>query len=178
MLLYVKWCMLTSGVLVCSVNGVPSCVNKRLLTDILRKEWGFKGYVVSDDGAINAVWKSYNLTKSAAETSAMAIKAGCNLELGDEYIYGHQVEAVQQGLITEDELRDNIRPLFYTRLRLGEFDPEEMNPYNSISADVVQSAEHRKLAMHAAMMTFVLLKNSQQLLPLRQTYKNIAVGIC
>ena len=156
---------------------MPSCANKRLLTDILRNEWGFNGYVVSDDGAIHTLWKGYNLTSSAAETAALAINAGCNLELGDDYIYAHQVEALKLGLLTETKIRDNIRPLFYTRLRLGEFDPEEMNPYNNISPDVIQSADHRQLATHAAMMSFVLLKNDKNILPLKDNFKHVAVSI-
>ncbi len=66
------------GLLYSSINGIPACANKRLLTDILRKEWGFQGYVISDEGAIEDIYGNYNFTNSPAETAAVAIKAGKN----------------------------------------------------------------------------------------------------
>ena len=120
---------------------------------------------------------SHHYFKTAAETAAGSIKAGCNLELTDgTSIFDSQLDALKQGLVTEKQLRDNVRPLFYTRMRLGEFDPEDMNPYNSINMSVVQSADHRQLALEAAMKTFVLLKNSNNLLPLTKSYKKLAVS--
>jgi len=89
-------------------------------------------------------------------------------------VYNSQQDALKAGLLTEAQIRNNIRPLIYTRLRLGEFDPEEMNPYNAINMSVVQSAEHRKLAVDAALMSFVLLKN-EELLPLTKKYSKLAV---
>ena len=82
------------------------------------------------------------------------------------------------GKLTEQELRANLRPLLYTRLRLGEFDPEEMVPYNKISTAQVQSAEHREQAIVAAYMSFVLMKNDEGLLPLTKKYGKVAVSRC
>lgn len=79
------------------------------------------------------------------------------------------------GKLTEQEIRDNVKPLFYTRMRLGEFDPEEMNPYNKIDNSVIQSPEHRDLAIRAAMESFVLLKNRDDLLPLKGPVDRLAV---
>lgn len=90
-------------------------------------------------------------------------------------MFNSQLEALNKSLVTEDQLRANVYPLMYTRLRLGEFDPEAMNQYNSIGMDVVQSLEHRQLALRAASMSFVLLKNTNKLLPIKTTLKKIAV---
>ena len=112
--------------------------------------------------------------KTNEETSAACIKAGCNLELGSD-VFRSQLDALKDGLVTEKQLRDNVRPLMYTRLRLGEFDPEEMNSYNAINMSVVQSPEHRELAVMAAVNSFVLLKNTNNILPLTKTYNKLAV---
>ena len=161
----------------CSVNGIPACAHELLLTNITRQEWGFKGYVVSDAGAVSNIISQHKYLKTNQETAAACIKAGCNLELGST-VFGSQLDAMKAGLVTEKQLRDNIRPLMYTRLRLGEFDPEDMNPYNDINMAVVQSPEHRQLAVTAAMKSFVLLKNTNNFLPLTKTYQRLAVNKC
>ena len=84
---------------------------------------------------------------------------------------------VPLGKLTEQEIRDNVRPLMYTRLRLGEFDPEDMVPYNKIDMSVVQSVRHRELAVTAATMSFVLMKNLEGLLPLTKKYGKVAVSV-
>lgn len=160
----------------CSINGIPACCNQQLLTDIARTEWGFKGYIVSDAGAISNIITEHKYLKTNEEAAAASIRAGCNLELGSE-VFKSQINAMKQGLITEDQLRANVRPLMYTRLRLAEFDPESMNPYTEISMDVVQCEEHRKLAATAASMSFVLLKNKDNFLPIKTKYTKIAVSI-
>ena len=146
------------------------------MTNITRQEWGFKGYVVSDSGAVSNIIHEHKYLRTDQETAAACIKAGCNLELGST-VFGSQLDAMKAGLVTEKQLRDNIRPLMYTRLRLGEFDPEDMNPYNDINMVVVQSPEHRQLAVTAAMKSFVLLKNLNKLLPLSKTYQRLAVNM-
>lgn len=158
-----------------SINGVPACANQELLTNITRNEWGFKGYIVSDAGAVSNIISQHKYLKTAEETVAACIKAGCNLELGSG-IFGATLNAMKAGLLNEKQIRDNVRPLMYTRLRLGEFDPETMNPYNAINMSYVQSAAHRELALQAAMKTFVLLKNEKNLLPLKTTYDKVAVS--
>ena len=88
-----------------------------------------------------------------------------------------QVTAVLEGKLTEQEVRDNIRPVFYMRLRLGEFDPPEMNPYTQIPMSVILSKEHRELATRAAVKSFVLLKNLKNYLPIRKKYGRVAVSV-
>jgi len=161
-----------------SINGVPACANQQLLTNITRNEWGFKGYIVSDAGAVSNIISYHKYVKTPEEAAAASIKAGCNLELHlDDIIYDSTLSAMKAGLLTEKQIRDNVRPLMYTRMRLGEFDPEEMNPYNAVNMSYVQSVAHRELALQAAMKTFVLLKNDRDLLPLKQVYNKLAVSI-
>nr|XP_032622691.1 probable beta-D-xylosidase 7 [Chelonoidis abingdonii] len=151
------------------INGVPACANKKLLTDILRAEWGFQGYVVSDEGAVELIMLAHRYTHSFLETAIASVNAGCNLELAfglTENVFMSISEAVAKGNITLETVRARVRPLFYTRLRLGEFDPPAMNPYSALDLSAVQSPTHRRLAVEAAIKSFVLLKNQRGTLPL------------
>ncbi|XP_074904798.1 uncharacterized protein LOC142040610 [Buteo buteo] len=152
------------------INGVPACANKKLLTDILRGEWGFEGYVVSDEGALELIMLGHHYTRTFLETAVASMNAGCNLELSygmRNNVFMHIPQALAMGNITLQMLRDRVRPLFYTRMRLGEFDPPAMNPYSSLDLSAVQSPEHRNLSLEAAVKSFVLLKNARGTLPLR-----------
>ncbi|KAI8506331.1 hypothetical protein Bbelb_157580 [Branchiostoma belcheri] len=153
-----------------SIRGVPACANKELLTDILRDSWGFHGYVVSDEGAVENIMLKHHYTKTFEETAAAAVNAGTNLDLTVSKLtnaYDHISKAVTSGLISNQTLTERVKPLFYTRMRLGVFDPPQMNPYSKLSVtDVVQSADHRELAVEVALKTFVLLKNNDSVLPL------------
>ncbi|CAL1542780.1 unnamed protein product [Lymnaea stagnalis] len=168
--------------LMCSynrINGVPACANKQLLTDITRTEWGFKGYVISDQGAIENIQTAHHYTNNSVDTAAQAVGAGCNLELSNNLLqpaYMSIVDAVNQGKLTEDFVRESVKPLFYTRMRLGEFDPPQNNPYSTLTSSVAESPEHQALAVESAMKSFVLLKNANSILPLKPgAYVNVAV---
>ncbi|XP_078703431.1 uncharacterized protein LOC144928628 [Branchiostoma floridae x Branchiostoma belcheri] len=162
-----------------SIRGVPACANKELLTDILRDSWGFHGYVVSDEGAVENIMLKHHYTKTFEETAAAAVNAGTNLDLTVSKLtnaYDHISKAVTSGLISNQTLTERVKPLFYTRMRLGEFDPPQMNPYSKLSVtDVVQSADHRELAVEVALKTFVLLKNNDSVLPLAGKVTTLAV---
>ncbi|XP_015264217.1 PREDICTED: beta-xylosidase/alpha-L-arabinofuranosidase 2-like [Gekko japonicus] len=152
------------------INGIPACANKKLLTDILRKEWGFNGYVVSDEGAVELIMVGHLYTHSFLETAIVSVNAGCNLELSygmRRNVFTHIPEAVAKGNITLEMIKDRIRPLFLTRMRLGEFDPPTMNPYNALGLKDIQTEAHRQLALDAAIQSFVLLKNNHGTLPLK-----------
>ena len=147
------------------INGIPACANKKLLTGILRKEWEFKGYVVSDQGALERIQDSHHYTSSMVETAAAAVNAGTCLEDGDERdnVFSYIGEASRQGLIQNPTLIDAVSRLFMVRMRLGEFDPPEMNPYKRLNvSDFVQSDAHRRLSLRAALESFVLLKNDKE----------------
>jgi beta-glucosidase len=147
------------------VNGVPSSANSWLLEDTLRTSWGFEGYVVSDCGAVNDIVNGHHWTATLAEASASALLAGTDLNCGASYA-NSLGSAVEQGLVTEANLDRALTRVMRARFLLGEFDPVEDVPYNSISTDVIESVEHRDLALQAAKASIVLLKNEANLLPL------------
>ncbi|HZK38900.1 MAG TPA: glycoside hydrolase family 3 C-terminal domain-containing protein [Clostridia bacterium] len=145
------------------INGSPCCANRELLTEILRNRWGFEGHVVSDCGAIRDISVGHEVTQSFEESSALALKAGCDLCCGDEYLA--LLDAYESDLITEDDLDTALRRLFNTRFKLGMFDKAEEVSYSEISEEQIASAEHKELSLEAARQSIVLLKNDG-LLPL------------
>jgi beta-glucosidase len=157
-----------------SVDGIPGCANTDLLQKTLRSDWKFSGYVVSDCGAISDIYRpnAHHYKPTAAEASALAVKAGTDLTCGNEY--RSLVPAVKDGLITEPEIDTSLKRLFVARFKLGMFDPPERVPWSKIPYSVVDSDEHRKLALEAARKSIVLLKNDAGVLPLKSV-KNIAV---
>ena len=154
-------------------NGEPCCANKELLTDILRGEWKFGGYVVSDCGAITDIWKGHGFAKSEAEASALAVKAGTDLACGSEY--KSLIQAVKDKLISEAEIDTALGRLLTARFRLGMFDPPELVPYARIPYSENDSPAHRALALKAARESIVLLKNERDALPLGKDVKTVAV---
>ncbi|XP_064392288.1 uncharacterized protein LOC135339960 isoform X2 [Halichondria panicea] len=157
-----------------SINGVPACANKKLLTDILRMEWGFKGYVVSDQGAIEIMITNHHYTNNSVDTAAAAVNAGTCLEDANsaDNVFSHIGEAVTQNKISMDTVKDAVSRLFTVRMKLGEFDPPEMNKYTKLNqSDFIQSKEHIQLAHDMAVQSFVLLKNNMDTgLPLTKQY--------
>ena len=113
-----------------SVNGVPATANAFLLTELVRKRWGFEGYIVSDCDAVRDIYgaKQHHFVQSAEEAAAFAIKAGCNLCCGGDY--NALVRAVQQGLVSEPEIDTALYHTLWTRFRLGLFDPAGLVPYS------------------------------------------------
>ncbi len=154
-------------------NGEPCCASKTLLQDILRDEWDFDGYVVSDCGAIFDIHMHHKHTGSAEESASLAVKNGCDLNCGS--VYPCLIKAVEQGLITEEEIDVAVKRLFTARFRLGMFDPPQMVPYTRIPYEVNDCEEHRQLALEAARESIVLLKNNANTLPLSENLKAIAV---
>lgn len=153
------------------LNGVPACANRWLLTDVLRKNWGFKGFVVSDCGAISDIVHEHKYETDPEKAVAIAVKAGCDMEcetcgteqlLYDKYLQG----AVEKGYISEAEIDIAVKRIFRIRFLFGEFDDKNLNPYNNIPESKLDSKEHRELALNAARESIVLLKNENNLLPL------------
>jgi beta-glucosidase len=163
-----------------SINSQPACANDVLLTEHLRKDWGFKGYVVSDCGAITDIFDGHKSAKSNPEGFAAALKAGTDLDCfaprlpvaGDRDAY---LQAVKQGLVSEADVNRALHRLFVARFKLGMFDPPSLVPFSKIAADENDSLAHRQLSFKAAQESLVLLKNENGFLPLRKTYKTIAV---
>lgn len=146
------------------VNGEPACGSKTLLRDILRDRWGFQGHVVSDCWAIRDFHTKHMVTATAPESAAMAIRNGCDLNCGNTYL--HLLEALQEGLISEEEITSACEHLFTTRFLLGLFD--ENCPYNNISVTEIDTDQNQNLALKAAEESMVLLENNG-ILPLDET---------
>jgi beta-glucosidase len=153
-------------------NGEPCCTNKQLY-DILRNQWGFNGYVVSDCGAIDDIYLRHKYLPSEAQASALAVKTGTDLTCGREY--RSLLQAIKEKLITEAEIDRAVKRLMLARFRLGMFDPPEMVPFARIPITENDSEAHRKLALQAARESVVLLKNENNTLPLKKDLKTIAV---
>lgn len=145
-------------------NGEPCCGSKTLLQDILRKEWGFKGHVVSDCWAIKDFHEGHKVTDTPLESTVMAMNNGCDINCGSLFLYLKQ--AVDEGLVSEERLDEALLHLFTARMKLGVFDKKGDNPYDKITYDVVDSKEMRALNLKASERCMVLLKNADNLLPL------------
>lgn len=147
-------------------NGDPCCANKRLLTDILRKEWGFDGHVTSDCWAIKDFYEGHHVTSGPVESVAWAMNSGCDLNCG--VLFAYLTQAVKEGLVEEEKLDEAVIRLFTSRMKLGVFDEKGKNPYDNIPYTVVDSLEMRTLNQKAAARSVVLLKNKDQILPLKK----------
>ncbi len=158
-----------------AVNGVPVSASKFLLTDLLRDQWGFDGYVVSDCDAIRDIYgeKQHRYAKTAEEAAALAVKAGCNLCCGGDY--QALVRAVQQGHVTEAEIDNALHHTLWTRFRLGLFDPADRVPFSAYTLKDNDLPQHGQVALELARQSIVLLKNNGVLPLNRSTLKQIAV---
>lgn len=150
-----------------SINGVPSSINEKLLTDILRKEWGFKGHVVTDCGALDGVAQSHKVLPNNIATAAAAVKAGVNLDCSS-ILQKEVVEAIKQKLLTEEEVNASLVKLLSTQFKLGFFDPKSKDPYSKYMEDSIHNAHHIALTRKVAQQSMVLLKNEKSLLPLKK----------
>jgi len=157
------------------INGVPNSINKALLTDILRKEWGFKGHVVTDCGALDDVYSTHKTLPNAVEVAAAAIKAGIDLDCSS-ILQNDVINAINQKLITEKEVDQRLTELLRTEFKLGFYDNPQKIPYHNYGADSVHNAPHIALARKVAQQSMVLLKNNNNVLPLNQAdYPSIMV---
>ncbi|MDI6448009.1 glycoside hydrolase family 3 C-terminal domain-containing protein [Anaerobaca lacustris] len=158
-------------------NGEPCCGSKTLLHKILREQWGFAGHILSDCWAIVDFYQGHNVVETPAQAAALAVNSGVSLDCGNSF--PHLVDAVRQGLVTEQAIDEVLAILLRTRFKLGMFDPPGMNPYSKISTDVIRSKEHQQLARKAAVESIVLLKNANDVLPLQKDAKRLYVtGPC
>ncbi|WP_438433313.1 glycoside hydrolase family 3 C-terminal domain-containing protein [Gorillibacterium sp. sgz500922] len=154
-------------------NGEPCCGSELLLEKILRGDWGFDGHVVSDCWAIRDFHEHHKVTANEVESVALAVNRGCDLNCGSLFVF--LVEAVQQGLVTEEQIDRAVIRLFTTRMKLGLFDEPEKVPYNVIRYAETDSPKHRDLNLKAARESLVLLKNDG-LLPLdKKAVKTIGI---
>jgi beta-glucosidase len=154
------------------VNGESASASPRLLQQILRKDWGFKGYVVSDCDSIEDIFMHHKIVATPEEAAALGVKSGLEINCGKTY--AALVAAVKKGLVTEAEIDGVLRQAMRSRFELGMFDPPERVRWARIPYSVNQSPEHDRLARRAAQSSIVMLKNSG-VLPLRRDLGTIAV---
>lgn len=157
------------------IDGDPCCGSNRLLQQILRDEWGFKGLVVSDCGAISDFWEpvAHGVSEDAAAASAKAVISGTDVECGSEY--RHLPDAVEAGQITEEQINKSVVRLLEARFELGDFDPDELVPWTKIPESVIACKEHKELALQMAREQMVLLHNRNNTLPLEKDASKIMV---
>lgn len=154
-------------------NGDPCCAHPYLITEVLRKQWGFKGYFVSDCWAIVDFFDGHNVVETPQAAAALAVNEGCNLNCGSTF--PNLSKAIEEGLTTEAVIDKNLRELLPTRFRLGLLDPIGTNPFDAIGPEVIRSDEHIKLTREAAAKSIVLLKNNDNILPLKKDINSVFV---
>jgi beta-glucosidase len=164
-----------------AINGEPACANEFTLVDQLRGKWGFKGYVVSDCGAVLDIFSGHHYEPTQAQASAISLLRGMDNEcvdfsvkVTDDHDYKPYLDAVKGGFLKESEIDTALVRLFTARMKLGMFDPPEMVPYAKIDPSELDSAAHRAVALKLANESMVLLKNDG-VLPLKTSGLKIAV---
>jgi beta-glucosidase len=153
------------------VDGEPACGSQRLLKEILRDDWGFRGHVVSDCGAVRDFHKRHKVAGDEAEAAAWALKAGTDVNCGRYYAY--LPAALSRGLITGSDIDVALRRLLSTKLKLGMFDAN--TPWRGLGAEVVEQQAHVELALEAARKSIVLLRNDNGVLPLSKNIRRLFV---
>jgi beta-glucosidase len=156
-----------------AIDGAPACASTLLLEKTLRQDWGFQGFVTSDCGAVGDISSGHHFAPDNEHGSALAVKAGTDTTCGSEYVA--LVKAVHDGLIKEAQIDADLKRLFIARFRLGMFDPPASVSFNQIPLSEDDSPEHRQLALTAARESMVLLKNQNDVLPLKSNVKTLAV---
>lgn len=156
------------------IDGIPVHINHWLLGTVLRQEWGFRGYVTSDGGALQMLYETHHVAANAADAAREAIAAGVEFDLSDGSVYRTLVDSVKQGKVPQSQVDAAVSDVLAAKFRLGLFENPYVDP--EYAAKTTNSPEHQKLALKAAQESIVLLKNDGDLLPLNiSKMKNIAV---
>jgi len=157
------------------LDDEPCCGSNRLLEKILREDWGFKYLVVSDCGAIADFYNNHKVSSNDVHAASKAVLAGTDVECGFGYAFGKLPQAVERGLITEDEINKHLMRVLVGRFDLGEMCNDPLVPWSKIPMSVVNSKDHQKLALQIARESMTLLQNKKSILPLSKTINKIAV---
>jgi len=156
------------------IDGVPSHINHWLLENVLREEWGFGGYVISDGGGLQMLVATHHVASDNAQAAREALAAGVDFDLSDGSVYRTIVDQVRSGIIPESELDNAVARVLTAKFRLGLFENPYVNP--EYAQQITNSPEHRRLALRVAQEAIVLLKNDGNLLPLDlKSIKSVAV---
>jgi beta-glucosidase len=157
------------------VNGEPCCTSNTLLSNILVKEWGFKGHVVTDCGALDDIYLRHKAMPDAVHVAAAAIKAGVDLDCST-LLQSEVMKAVKMGLLKVGDIDKALSAILRTEFKLGFYDDRTLNPYHTYGADSVHNAPHIDLARKVAQQSVVMLKNEGNVLPLSKSkYSSIMV---
>jgi len=156
-----------------SIDGIPCSCHKWLLTDVLKREWGFKGFVVSDYGSVLGILEKHCVAGTKAEAAKKAAEAGLDVELPRIQCYGELIGLAKEGRLSEEVVNECVRRVLWVKFWLGLFDDPYVDP--DYAEKICDCEEHRKLALEAALKSIVLLKNSNKILPLGKDVKSIAV---
>jgi beta-glucosidase len=166
-----------------SINGEPACASTFLLEDQLRDKWKFKGYVVSDCGAVIDIFNGHHFKPTQAEASAISLQRGMDNEcadffekVSDDHDYKPYLDAVKSGSLKESDIDQAVTRLYTARIKLGMFDPPDMVPYNRIDEKLLDSATHRALARKLANESMVLLKNTG-ILPIKVPGPGLKIAV-
>ena len=159
-----------------AINDVPCTLNPWLLKKVLRQDWGFDGYVVSDCGGPSFLVHAHKYVKTKEVAATLSIQAGLDLECGDDVYTQPLLNAYNQHMISQADIDSAAYRVLRARMLLGLFDDPSLNPYNKISPSVVGSEKHRELALESARQSIVLMKNKNNTLPMNpKKVKSIAV---
>jgi beta-glucosidase len=157
------------------LDDEPCCGNTRLLQKILREDWGFKYLVVSDCGAIADFYSNHKVSSDDVHAAAKGVLAGTDVECGWGHAYLKLPQSVEKGLISEEEIDKRLLRVLIGRFDLGEMDKDSIVPWSKIPMSVVDSDEHKKLALQIARQSMTLLQNKNNVLPLSKSVKKIAL---
>lgn len=157
------------------LDDEPCCGSTRLLHRILREDWGFKHLVVSDCGAIADFYVHHKVSSTDVHAAAKGVLSGTDVECGWGYAYGLLPEAMDKGLVNENDIDTSLKRILIGRFDLGEMDNDSLVAWSQIPASVVNSEKHQQLALQMAKETMTLLQNKGNVLPLSKSIKKIAV---
>ncbi|HVN47450.1 MAG TPA: xylan 1,4-beta-xylosidase [Bacteroidota bacterium] len=157
------------------LDNEPCCGNNKLLQKILRDDWGFKYMVVSDCGAISDFWEHHKVSPDPVHAAATAALAGTDVECGFDYAFSRLPDAIEKGLMTNQEIDKHVMRLLIGRFDLGEMDNDSLVPWSKLPASVINSDAHKTLALDMARETMTLLQNKNNILPLSKSSEKIAV---
>jgi beta-glucosidase len=166
-----------SGVM-CAYNqfdGQPCCGSDKLMTQILRKDWNFKGYVTSDCGGVGMFWRTHKTHESQEKAATDAVLHGTDCECSGKPTYLALQKAIKEGLLKESDIDTSVKRLFTIRFRLGMFDPANLVPFSKIDLNSLESEAHKTHALKMARESIVLLKNENGVLPLKKNLQKIAI---
>jgi len=158
-----------------AIDGQPCCGNDKLMISILKEKWNFKGYVTSDCGGINHLWKTHKTQPNKQSAAANAVLHGTDCECSADPAYNALSLALKEGLLSEKEINASVKRLFTIRFRLGMFDPLSKVPFSDINLSSLESGEHKAHALKMAQESIVLLKNENNTLPFNRNVKKIAI---